>query len=97
MPGLAPALTTSPWIRAAFLPLHKDHSVALPARGSHSVIQRKRSKEGDKKIKNRVLKNKGRERLSRRVTWRGLRSFAYAHSVCPSLVQPVLGLKDRTV
>lgn len=75
--------------------------MALPALGSHSVIQRKKKKEkkeGDKKIKNRVLRNEGRrERQSRGVRWRGLRGFGYAHSVCPHLVQPVLELKDRTV
>lgn len=46
MQGLAPTVATSPWIRAAFLPLHKDHSVALPARGSHSDIQRERREAG---------------------------------------------------
>lgn len=61
MQGLAPTVATSPWIRAAFLPLHKDHSVALPARGSHSDVQ---SKEGGKrgmKIENGMWRNEGRE------------------------------------
>ena len=46
MQGLAPTVATSPWIRAAFLPLHKEHSVALPARGSHSDIQREKKEGG---------------------------------------------------
>lgn len=62
MQGLAPTVATSPWIRAAFLPLHKDHSVALPAWGSHSDIQRERRREGGRKTENRMLRKEGRER-----------------------------------
>lgn len=100
MQGLAPTVATSPWIRAAFLPLHKDHSVALPARGSHSDIQRERRREGGRKIENRMLRKEGggSVRMSRRATEgsKALRRF----SICPYCVQLVLEprkTEDRTI
>ncbi len=90
MQGFAPTVATSPWIRAAFFPLHKDHSVALPAWGSHSYIQRERGREGDRKIENRMLRNERRE--SRHEQERDIeRVFKlYVRSVCPYCVQLVL-------
>lgn len=72
MQGFALAIATSPWIRAAFLPLYKDYSVALPACGSHSDIKTDRRREGVRKIENRVLRHEGRERMSRSVCVLGL-------------------------
>lgn len=40
MQGLAPAVATSPLDQSSLSPRHKDHSVARPARGFHSGIQR---------------------------------------------------------
>lgn len=91
MQGLAPTVATSPWIRAAFLPLHKDHSVALPAWGSHSDIQRERRREGGRKIENRMLRKKGRERKNEQERGsKALRRF----SVCPYCIQLVLEQDD---
>lgn len=59
--GVSPRSGHFPLHQSRLSPPHKERSVALPASGSHSVIQRKK-KEGDKKIKNRVLRNEGMER-----------------------------------
>jgi len=94
MQGLAPTVATSPWIRAAFLPLHKDHSVALPAWGSHSDIQRERRREGGRKIENRMLRKEGRESKNKQESdreERGLSIFAciqylsLLYAACPRI------------